>query len=200
MTYTMYDGFTSKTGDEFVDALLTRGGISSMMYAITIVICAMVLAGVLDASGMLSTLVLSVIHLAKSTGSLVLLTVITCIGCNVLCADQYVSHVIPGRMFKEIYEDRRLKNKNLSRVLEDAGTMTSPLVPWTTCGAYMSSTLGIATLSYVPYAFLNLCNPLVSIFYGFTGITMEKMTEEEYQEVLKKREMAKKEAVEALEK
>ena len=82
-------------------------------------------------------------------------------------------------MYKQIYADRGLHPKNLSRVLEDAGTLTSPLVPWNSCGLFMSGTLGVATLAYLPYCFLNLVNPLVSIFYGFTGITMEKLPPEE---------------------
>lgn len=148
----------------------------------------MVLAGALDAANMIHTLVMSFMQFVKGTGSPVLLTVVICIVTNLLCADQYVSIVVPGRMYREIYEDRRLKNKNLSRALEDGGTITSGLIPWTTCGAYMSTTLGIATVAYMPYVFLNLCNPLVSIFYGFTGISMEKMSEEEYQQVLERRE------------
>lgn len=198
MTYVMYDGYVSETGVEFVDNLLSRGGLVAMMYPITIVFCAMVLAGVLDASNMIHTIVMSLMRFVKGTGSLVLLTVITCISSNLLCADQYVSIVVPGRMYKEIYEDRRLKNKNLSRVLEDAGTMTSSLIPWTTCGAYMTATLGVATLAYMPFCFLNLCNPIVSVFYGFTGISMEKMTEEEYQAVLARKEAEKIAAEKAL--
>ncbi len=147
---------------------------------------------------MIHTIVMSLMRFVKGTGSLVLLTVITCISSNLLCADQYVSIVVPGRMYKEIYEDRRLKNKNLSRVLEDAGTMTSSLIPWTTCGAYMTATLGVATLAYMPFCFLNLCNPIVSVFYGFTGISMEKMTEKEYQAVLARREAEKIAAEKAL--
>lgn len=97
-------------------------------------------------------------------------------------------------MYKEVFEDRRLKPKNLSRVLEDSGTLTSPLIPWNTCGSYMHASLGVHPFAYLPYAFLNLINPLISLFYGFTGITMEKMTEEEYEAILKQREAASKEA------
>lgn len=184
----LYDGYTSETGIEFVDKLLSRGGLSSMFYSVSLVICAMVLAGVLDASDMLKIVCEHLLKAARNTGSLVLVVIITCIGCNILAADQYISIVLPGRMYKEAFEDRRLKRKNLSRILEDAGTMTSALVPWSTCGTFMSSTLGVATVAYIPYAFLNLINPLVSLFYGFTGITMEKMTEEEYQTILIQRE------------
>ena len=197
---TMYDGYVSETGIEFIDSLLTRGGLSSMFYSAVLVLCAMGLAGVLDASDMLNILCEKMLKLAKSRGSLVLLTIISCIGCNILCADQYVAIVLPARMYKQEFEDRRLKRKNLSRILEDAGTMTSSLVPWATCGAYMTTTLGVAPWGpngYAPFAFLNLCNPLVSLFYGITGITLEKMPDDEYQQVLKEREAIS--AAEALE-
>lgn len=105
--------------------------------------------------------------------------------------NQYLALILPGRMYKEAFEDSRLKAKNLSRCLEDSGTVTSNLVPWSPCGAYMHSVFGIGQWGaggYGPYAILCWLCPLVSIFYGFTGITMEKMTEEEYQEILIKRE------------
>jgi NhaC family Na+:H+ antiporter len=172
----------------FVDDLLTRGGFSSMYYTVGLILCAMSIGGVLDSSNMLKILCESLLKLVKGTGSLVLVTIITCIVVNIAASDQYLSLVLPGRMYKEAYEDKRLKNKNLSRVLEDSGTLTSPLVPWNTCGTYQSSTLGVATVAYLPYCFLNLINPFVSLFYGFTGITMEKMTEEEYQKVLLQRQ------------
>jgi len=195
-TITAYDGFVSETGNEFADNLLTRGGFSSMYYSIGLVICALSIGGVLDSSNMLKIVCEQLLKLAKNTGSLVLITIITCISMNVVASDQYLSIVIPGRMYKEAYEDRRLKNKNLSRVLEDSGTLTSPLVPWNTCGTYQSTTLGVATVDYLPYCFLNIINPFVSLFYGFTGITMEKMTEEEYQKCMQQRaldlEMAEK--------
>ena len=184
----LYEGYISETGVEFIDSLLTRGGLSSMFYSVSLVICAMVLAGILDASDMLKIVSEKLLETSKKTGSLVLVVIVTCIGCNILAADQYIAIVLPGRMYKEVFEDRRLKRKNLSRILEDAGTITSPLVPWSTCGTYMASTLGVATLAYLPYTFLNLVNPLVSLFYGITGLTMEKMTEEEYQSILVQRE------------
>ena len=107
-----------------------------------------------------------------------------------------------GSMYKEVFEDMRLKRKNLSRCLEDSSTLTSNLVPWNACGAYMQGVFGISQWGaggYAPYAFLNLICPLVSAFYGFTGITMEKMTEEEYQQILVEREKEKQEALAALE-
>lgn len=197
--YNLYEGFVSETGNVFLDDLLTRGGIESMFYAISIVFCAMFLGGVLESSNMLHTLCEALLKLAKGTGGLVTVVVVTCILMNILCGDQYVAIILPGKMYREEFENRRLRNKNLSRILEDAGTMTSSLVPWTTCGAYMSTTLGIATLTYLPYAFLNLLNPLVSIFYGFTGISIEKMTDKEYEDIMKERELERALAEKALE-
>jgi NhaC family Na+:H+ antiporter len=98
---------------------------------------------------------------------------------NAVASDQYIAIVIPGRMYKNAYDQQKLHPKNLSRALEDSGTLTSPLIPWNSCGAFMWATLGVYPLAYLPYAFLNLANPLVSLFYGFTGITMEKIDEPE---------------------
>ncbi len=189
--YNLYEGFVSETGNEFLDALLTRGGIESMFYAISIVFAAMFLGGILEASNVLRTLCEAMLKFAKGTGSLVTIVVISCIVINITCADQYVAIVLPGKMYKQEFENRRLRHKNLSRILEDAGTVTSPLVPWSTCGAYMTSTLGIATITYLPFAFLNILNPFISMFYGFTGISMEKMTDEEYEAVMREREVEK---------
>ncbi len=113
----------------------------------------------------------------KRTGSLVATTVFSCIGMNIIAADQYIAIVVPGRMFKSAYDAKKLHPKNLSRILENSGTMTSPLIPWNSCGAFMGATLGVNPLAYLPYAFLNLLVPLVSIFYGYTGITMEKVSD-----------------------
>ncbi|MBR0600634.1 Na+/H+ antiporter NhaC [Sinanaerobacter chloroacetimidivorans] len=187
VTITAYEGFVSETGNEFIDSLLSRGGLKSMYYTVGLIMCAMCIGGVLDSTDMLKILCESLLKLAKGTGSLVLITIITCIGVNIAASDQYLSIVLPGRMYKAAYEDRHLKNKNLSRVLEDSGTLTSPLVPWNTCGTYQATTLGVATFAYAPYCFLNIINPLVSIFYGFTGITMEKMTDEEFDACMKQR-------------
>jgi len=98
---------------------------------------------------------------------------------NVIASDQYMAIVIPGRMYKNAFDSRGLHPKNLSRCLEDSGTLSSPLIPWNSCGAFMHATLGVSPLLYLPYAFLNLTNPVVSIFYGYTGITMEKVDEKD---------------------
>lgn len=171
-------GFESATGIESVDSLLTRGGLDSMLWTISLILIAMCFGGIMEKSGMLNAIARKILSLADSTGSLVLSTVLTCIAINIVASDQYLSVVIPGRMYKQMYDEKGLHPKNLSRVLEDSGTLTSPFIPWNTCGAFMFKTLGVHPLAFAPFAFLNILNPLISIFYGFTGITMEKVSEE----------------------
>ncbi|MDX1405282.1 MAG: Na+/H+ antiporter NhaC [Woeseiaceae bacterium] len=177
------DGYVSTTGVAEVDDLLTRGGMSSMLVTIWLVITALTFGAVLEHTGMLERLIASALRFAKSTGSLVTTVVLSCIGINIVAADQYIAIVLPGKMYRAEFARRKLDPKNLSRVIEDSGTLTSPLVPWNTCGAYMSATLGVATLAYLPFAFFNLINPLVSIFYGFTGFTIVKTEESESDKV-----------------
>ncbi len=172
------DGYLSTTGVGEVDDLLSRGGMSSMLVTIWLILTALSYGAVLEHAGMLKRLIESALKAAKSTGSLVLTVVLSCIGINIVAADQYIAIVLPGKMYKAEFQRRGLDPRNLSRVIEDSGTLTSPLVPWNTCGAYMAATLGVATLAYLPFAFFNLINPLVSIFYGFTGITIKRMDDE----------------------
>lgn len=171
-------GYVSESGIEAVDYLLSRGGLDGMMWTVSLILIAMSFGGVMESTGMLQAIAEKILSFAKSTGSLVLATVCTCIFTNIVAGDQYLSLVLPGRMFKPIYDEKRLHPKNLSRVLEDAGTLTSALIPWNTCGAFMMSTLGVHPFAYLPYAFLNLINPIISVFYGYTGITMEYLPEE----------------------
>ncbi|HYC72863.1 MAG TPA: Na+/H+ antiporter NhaC [Opitutaceae bacterium] len=170
-----YAGYKAETGVAAVDELLTRGGIESMYGTIGIILFAMCFGGVMEKSGMLGTIAASILRLAKGTGGLVTATLGTAMGVNIIAPDQYLSIVVPGRMYREAYQQAGLHPKNLSRALEDAGTLTSPLVPWNSCGAYMYATLGVFPFAYLPYAFLNLVNPLVSAIYGWTGFTIEKL-------------------------
>ena len=117
----------------------------------------------------------SILSLAKSTGSLILTTVATCVGMNIVAPDQYLSIILPGRMYRTAFAERGLHAKNLSRTLEDAGTLSSPLVPWNTCGAYMWMTLGVFPLAYLPYAFLNILTPIVAIVIGYLGWKIESI-------------------------
>lgn len=171
------DGFVSDTGNSAVDDLLTRGGMSSMLVTIWLILTALAFGSVLEHGGMLKRLIESTLKAAKSTGSLVLTVVLTCIGVNIVAADQYIAIVLPGKMYKAEFQRRNLDPKNLSRIIEDSGTLTSPLVPWNTCGAYMAATLGVATFAYLPFVFFNLINPVVSVIYGYTGFTIRKLDE-----------------------
>jgi NhaC family Na+:H+ antiporter len=173
----LYGGYVATTGVAEVDNLLSRGGMSSMLTTIWLILTALSFGAVLEHAGMLGRLIESALRTAKSTGSLVLTVVLSCIGINIVAADQYIAIVLPGKMYRAEFARRGLEPKNLSRVIEDSGTLTSPLVPWNTCGAYMAATLGVATLAYLPFAFFNLINPLVSIIYGFTGFTITRVQE-----------------------
>lgn len=165
----LFDGYSASTGSDTIDSLLSRGGMSSMLNTVWLIITAMCFGSALEKAGVLQRLMQSLIGFARSVGGLIASTAVTCFGVNALAADQYMSIVITGRMFRDEYARRGLHEKNLSRVLEDSGTITSPLVPWNTCGAYMAAALGVPTLAYLPYCFFNLINPLVSVAYGYTG-------------------------------
>ncbi len=168
-------GYVSSTGVEEIDSLLSRGGMESMLVTMWLVISAMSFGAVLERAGMLKRIITSTLKAAKTTGSLIMRVVLSCISINIVCADQYISIVLAGKMFKAEFKNRNLHAKNLSRVIEDSGTLTSPLVPWNTCGAYMAATLGVATFAYLPFAFFNLINPFISMIYGYSGFTIEKL-------------------------
>ena len=189
----MHYGYKSSSADivlteEYsVADVVGGGGFDGMLWTVSIVLCSMSFAGVLEATGMLGQLVEKILKVAKTNGLLIMTTVLTCLFINLLCADQYLTIILPGRMYKTAFEDRKLKNKNLSRCLEDSGTLTSPLIPWNVCGATMTGFLGQPTIAYAPYAFVNYLCPIISIIYGFTGFTIEKMTDEEYEKMLEAR-------------
>jgi NhaC family Na+:H+ antiporter len=163
----LFAGYESSSGNPALDGLLSKGGMASMLTTVWLIICAMCFGGVLEKLGLLQRLLQSTLHLAKSTSSLIASTIATSIGTNIITADQYIALVLPGRMYRAEYEKRGLAPVNLSRALEDGGTLTSVLVPWNTCGAYMAATLGVATLSYLPYCFFNLLMPLLAICLAF---------------------------------
>ena len=184
-------------------SLLTSEGMQGMMWTISLILCAMVFGGIVDCTGIMGSIAGALLKLARGTrGGLVLVTILSCIIVNALCSDQYLAIILPGRMYKEAFEDLKLAPKNLSRCLEDSGTITSNFIPWNTCGATMSKFLQCPQWGkggYAPFAILNWLNPLVSIFYGFTGISMVKMTDEEYARILEEREAEKEAALKAME-
>ncbi|MBY0517276.1 MAG: Na+/H+ antiporter NhaC [Bacteriovoracaceae bacterium] len=169
-----YGGFKIETGVATMDSLLSRGGMSSMLNTVWLIMMAMMFGGVMEMSGMLGKIAETILKLVTGTASLITATIASCITINITAADQYLAIVVPGRMFRNAYEKADLAPENLSRSLEDAGTLTSVLVPWNTCGAYFSGVLGIATLSYLPYCFFNLVNPIVAIVIATIGYKIRK--------------------------
>ena len=175
----LFDGYTSNSGNEFLDALLSKGGMSSMLNTVWLIMVALGFGGVLEHTGILTYLLKLALKGVTSTGSLITTTVFTCIGTNILAADQFIAVALPGRMYKEEFERRGLSRLNLSRTLEDSATLTSALIPWNTCGAYMSATLGVATFSYAPFAFFNYLCPIIAVIYGFNNIAQKPLEVEE---------------------
>ena len=173
---TLHGGFVIETQNVELDKLLNGGGMVKMLNTCWLIFSAMMFGAVLEHIGLLRKFVEAILHKAHSTGSLIASTIATCIATNILTADQYMSIVMPGRMFKEEYERRGLAPVNLSRTLEDGGTITSPLIPWNTCGAYMHGVLNVNPLDYAMYAFFNLINPVLAVIYAYMGIKILKLT------------------------
>ncbi|KKB13349.1 sodium:proton antiporter [Devosia geojensis] len=168
------NGYQANSGIPVVDALLSRGGMDSMLLTIWLIIGALVLGTLLDEFGLLSKLITPVLTQAKSTGQLTGTVIGTAFGLNVVSGDQYVALVLPARIFRAEFEKRGLATTNLSRAVADGGTVTSPLVPWNSCGAYMAAVLGVPTMLYAPFCIFNIASPLLTLGYGFTGFKMEK--------------------------
>ena len=175
----LFGGFSADTGNVELDKLLTRGGMSGMLYAIWLIICAITFGAILEKLGMLKVIIYSALARAKTTGSLILTTGLTCIGVNILTGDQYISIVLPGRMYRLEYKKRKLASKNLSRILEDSGTVTSVLVPWNTCAVFMFGALGVSPYAFIPYCFFNIISPIISITYGYLNFKITELEETE---------------------
>jgi Na+:H+ antiporter, NhaC family len=170
-----YGGYASKTGVEAVDNLLSKGGLQSMMYTISIILCAMMFGGVMERTNQLRSIVNALLKRTKSTGSLFTATILTAIASNLILCDQYMSIVMTGKMYAQSFHDRGLHPKNLSRAVEDSATVTANLVPWNTGGAYNSATLGVATIAYLPFNFFCWLSPIVSLLFGWFNITIHKI-------------------------
>ncbi|MCO4813422.1 MAG: Na+/H+ antiporter NhaC [Flavobacteriales bacterium] len=163
-----------QSGFDNVDKLVKTKGMNGMLNTIWLIVCAMCFGGVMEAAGLLQKITKSIVVFAKSTGSLIATTAGTCIFFNATASDQYLAIVVPGKMFEDIYPERGLKPENLSRTLEDAGTVTSVLFPWNTCGAAQSSVLSVATGEYWIYCFFNLISPVMTVLYGYLNIRIAR--------------------------
>lgn len=171
----MYGSISLSTDSAVINDLLSTSGMAGMLNTIWLILCAMIFGGVMETAGLLQRITNAIIRLVSSDGSLVGSTVFTCLFFNVTASDQYLAIVVPGRMFKKVYEKRGLAPENLSRSLEDSGTVTSVLVPWNTCGATQAGVLGVATLAYAPYCFFNIISPLMSATYAYLNIKIRRL-------------------------
>lgn len=171
----MFTSINIETGHAMVDELLTSSGMEGMLSTVWLIVCAMIFGGIVEKNGMLRTIANSIIKVAHSTGSLVASTAGTCITFNLTASDQYIAIVVPGRMFAKEFKDRGLAPENLSRTLEDTGTVTSVLIPWNTCGAYQSTVLGVSTFTYLPYCFFNIISPFMTILFAYANIKIRKI-------------------------
>lgn len=157
------NGYVSKTGLEAVDKLLTTGGLNNMMSSISLTIIAMMFGGIAEETGILEAIVKKFLYRVQSVVGLVISTILTCFFTNATMPEQYISIVVPGRMFKNEYKDRKIEPRLLSSTLESGGTVTSAMIPWNTCGTYMSTVLGVSTVHYLPFLFFNLLMPIVQV-------------------------------------
>jgi len=181
ITKVTYEGFIIDTGHETINSLLNRGGMSGMLSTVWLIFSAMVFGGALDATGMLEKISSAILKMVRGTGSLIGATLGSCLVLNATASDQYLAIVVPGKMFSDAYDKYGLDRRNLSRALEDAGTVTSVLIPWNSGGAYNSATLGVATLTYLPYCFFNLLSPVISLLLATMNWTIIKKIEEKEQ-------------------
>lgn len=166
---TLQNGYVIDTGNHMIDELFNGGGMEAMMYTVSLTIVAMTFGGVLENTGMLQAIVQQILKWAKTAKRLIITTVLSSFATNVSCSEQYISIVVPARMYAKSYEDQQLHSKNLSRAVEDGGTLTSVFVPWNTCGVFILATLGVHAFQYAPYAILNFTVPLLSIILTLLG-------------------------------
>jgi NhaC family Na+:H+ antiporter len=173
-----HNGYTSETGVASLDNLLTAGGLNNMMYSVSLTVIAMTFGGIMEKTGQLAVLVEQLIKLATGTASLVGLTIVTCIASNATRPEQYSSVVVPGRMYAASYRKRGLHPKMLSNALEGSGTVTSALIPWNTCGVYMTGVLGVGTFAYAPWAVFNYIMPLTVFIMTLLGLLTVKISDD----------------------
>ncbi len=171
----LYGSISIDASNEMVSKLLSSSGMFGMLDTIWLVICAMIFGGVMEKAGFLKKIISIILNKIKSTGSLITSTAGTCIFFNLSASDQYLSIVVPGKMYSSIYKEKGLAPENLSRTLEDGGTVTSVLVPWNTCGAYHASVLNVATLTYLPFCFFNLISPIMTILFAYLKIKIKRI-------------------------
>jgi Na+:H+ antiporter, NhaC family len=169
----MANGFVSMTGNATIDELFSGGGMSSMLLTVWLILGALSFAAIMEEAGFLHRLIEPVVHRARSDAALISAVGGTAAGLNVVAGDQYVAVVLPSRVYRSVFRERGLAPRMLSRTVEDFGTVTSVLVPWNSCGAYMTGVLGVSTMQYLPYAFFNILNPFIALLFAFIGYRVE---------------------------
>lgn len=174
---TLFAGYSSNTGVEEIDSMLSRGGMESMMFSVSLILLALAMGGLFFKLGILPALLAGISGMLNKVWSLVVWTVGTAITINFLVGEQYLSILLTGSSFKERYKKMGLHGKNLSRILEDAGTVVNPLVPWSVCGVFLTGVLGVETLSYLPFTFFCLLSPIITMVFGLTGFKLSKLEE-----------------------
>ncbi|MDN4607821.1 Na+/H+ antiporter NhaC [Sporosarcina highlanderae] len=172
----LFKGFVSSTGVQDVDKLLTGGGMEKMMFTVSLVLLALSMGGLLFVLGIIQSLLSQIEILLKKVSSVIMASAVTAIGINVLIGEQYLSILLTGQAFQSSYEKVGLANKNLSRVMEDAGTVVNPLVPWSVCGIFISQVLGVSTIEYLPFAFFCLLSPILTVLFGYIGKTLTRIS------------------------
>jgi NhaC family Na+:H+ antiporter len=173
----MTEGASIETSNADINDLFSSGGMAGMLGTIWLIMCAMVFGGVMDAIGALARISQALLSLANSVFGLFASTVASCLALNVTASDQYLAIVVPGKMFAQAYEDKGLAPENLSRTLEDSGTVTSVLVPWNTCGAYQSGVLGVSVVEYFVYAIFNYLSPFMTLLFAAFHIKIKQLAE-----------------------
>lgn len=163
-------GFSIETGNEYADSLLNRGGLDSMLWTISLIMFALAYGGMMEKCRFVESLMGGIVKRVKSTASLVAATIITGIICDVILTDQYLAIMIPSRMFRDEFDKRDFSRSFLSRTTEDGATLWSPMIPWNGCGAYQAATLGVHNFAFMPYAFVNLINPVLAVVITAFGI------------------------------
>jgi Na+:H+ antiporter, NhaC family len=170
------NGYVASSGNAAIDVILTRGGMSSMMNTVWLIITALAFGATVEHAGLLNRLIDPLIHGVRSVGALVASVVATCVGANIVTSDQYIAIALPARLFRPEFQKRSLAPVLLSRVVGDSATVTSPLIPWNSCGAYMAAALGVPTTGFALYCFFNFLNPLLTILFVVLGFRVLRST------------------------
>ena len=183
---TAHFGYTADTGVEAIDNLLSLGGLDSMLFGVSLILIALSFGGIIREIGIAQAIIEGLKRFLRSRGNVITSTVLACLGINVVVGEQYLSIILPGQMLEESYEQTNLHPKNMSRTLEDAGTLIHPLIPWGVTGAFIMTTLNVG-IGYIPFSFICFISPIIAIIYGYTGFTLTPLATEDVVDFEKQR-------------